>query len=104
MLLLIDLRAGNVTIDVEDITILLSCFNPNTLANETETNSFSCEPVVPDVFVIMAFDNGKIRKKEVVINRRPLLTQIDPGSDALIIPNNFWKKMGRQKLCKFRLN
>ena len=58
-------------------------------ANEVQADPGSCEEVA-DVFIMTA--PGKKIMKDVIIDGHALLMQVDTGSDATIIPNNFWKK------------
>jgi hypothetical protein len=67
-------------------------------ANEIQADSVSCEDDVADVFVMTA--PGKKTMKDVIIDGCSLLMQIDTGSDATIVPNNFWRKMGCPELNK----
>ena len=67
--------------------------------NEIQADAVSCEEEdVADVFVMTT--PRKKTMKDVIIDGCALLMQVDTGSDATIIPNNFWRKMGSPKLNK----
>ena len=72
------------------------CRSKSRTANEVETD----EPTESDaVFSIGGTRKAKSRSiKTVLIEGRALSMQLDSGSDATIIPKNFWRNLGEPKL------